>query len=469
MYDVIVVGAGPAGSVAAWKAADAGARVLVIEERIEDDVGSKVSFDSVTPRIFRELDIPAPEGAELDETGKYLTVFSPDKKTSVDFEVPNYLLDRGLLGRRLLGYAAGSGAEIRYGAKVTGPLFDGGSVTGVTCESGGSPEEIEARVVLDCSGFFATVRNKLPGDVFPQYRLFREDVVAAYREIRPIVGTGPLCPPREYEGYFDFLGYFGGYLWIVREKEEYWNVGIGVQDLPGNPPPWKPVREFCDSNPGVGEEIVKKGYGNSPYIALAGGMPRSVADGFMAVGEAAWQVCPGTGYGVYGGMKAGSIAGPVAAKAALSGDTSLKSLWPYEVEWKRGYGATFAFLDVRRKLAMSMTNEELDYMVRKGLMGEKEFDAGWNSRSYSYTLKDNLSKLAGGFTQPGLLARSGRGAGIGVKLLRHFMAFPDSPGEFDRWNEKRQQLYDDLNGALRIELHEGGYEKGFKAWEPPPE
>lgn len=465
MYDLIVVGAGPAGCLTAWKAAEAGARVLILEERGSEDVGGKVSFDSVTPSIFEELDIPAPSGEELDEEGKFLKVGSPDKAVMVEFEVPNYLVHRGLLGRRLLGYAVAAGAEFRGGCKVTGPVIREGGVVGVACEMEGGTEEVEAKVTADCSGFFAVVRSKLPPEVFPPYRLAREDVVAAYREVRQREGVSAHCPPDNYPGYYDFLGYHGGYLWIVREKEHYWNVGIGVQDLPANPPPWKPVKEFCAATPGVSDKIVLKGYGNSPYIALAGGLPRSVANGFMAVGEAAWQVCPGTGYGVYGGMKAGSLAGPVAAEAARSGDVSIKGLWPYEVQWKRGYGATFAFHDALRKLVQSASNQEIDFLMRQGVLGGRELGAGWNNYTFSQGAGEKLVKLAKGWGRPSLLLRFSRALNVAGQLESHSKAFPQRPEDFKEWEEERRKLLDKLHGILGIELHPGNYEKGRRAWE----
>ncbi|MDY6797042.1 MAG: NAD(P)/FAD-dependent oxidoreductase [Actinomycetota bacterium] len=465
MYDVIVVGSGPAGLLTAWKAAEAGAKVLILESREEGEVGGKVSFDSVTPNIFEELDIPAPSGEELDEEGRYLKVVSPDKTSWVEFEVPNYLVHRGLLGKRLLGYAQEAGAEFREECKVTGPILREGGVAGVICEIGGKTEEIEARVTADCSGFFAVVRIKLPPEIFPPYRLARENVVAAYREIRPKIDVWTHCPPDNYPGYFDFLGYHGGYLWIVREKEHFWNVGIGVLDLPDTPSAMKQVREFCDANPGVGDDIVKQGYGNSPYISLAGGLPRSVADGFMAVGEAAWQVCPATGYGVYGGMKAGSLAGPVAARAALAGDCSTEALWPYEVQWKRGYGSDFAFLDVLRKLVQSSSNEELDYLMKHGVLGAKELGAGWNTYTFTQGLGERLGKLARGWRRPSLLTRFSRGLNIARHLEAHSKAFPERPEDFKEWAAKRKELYDNLHDILDIELHPGGYEEGWKTWE----
>jgi digeranylgeranylglycerophospholipid reductase len=465
MYDLIVVGAGPAGCLTAWKAAEAGARVLILEERGDEDVGGKVSFDSVTPNIFEELDIPAPTGEELDEEGLFLKVGSPDKSTMVEFEVPNYLLHRGLLGKRLLGYATDAGAEFRGGCKVTGPIIREGAVAGVVCEIEGEQEEIEAKVTADCSGFFAVVRSNLPPEVFPSYRLAREDVVAAYREIREKEGVSTNCPPDNYPGYLDFLGYNGGYLWIVREKEHFWNVGIGVLDLPDTPPPWKQVQEFCDATPGVSDKIVLKGYGNSPYISLAGGLPRSVADGFMAVGEAAWQVCPGTGYGVYSGMKAGSLAGPVAAKAAQSGDVSMKALWPYEVQWKRGYGATFAFLDGLRKLVQSASNQEIDFLMRQGVLGAKELGAGWNNYTFSQGAGEKLLKLAKGWGRPSLLLRFSRALSVAQLLESHSKAFPQKPEGFEEWEAERNKLMDKLHGILGIELHPGNYEKGWRTWE----
>jgi digeranylgeranylglycerophospholipid reductase len=466
-FDLVVVGAGPAGCLTAMSAAQSGASVVVVEQRPLEHVGAKVSFDSVTPRIFGELDLAPPTDEELDEVGKLLKVFSPDKSMSVELDVPNYLVDRSLLGKRLLDYAVEAGAEVRVSRRVIAPIVESGFVRGVNCRKGDAAEEIRGKVTADCSGFFAAVRSQLPPGLLPRYRLAREDVVQAYREVRKSVPGKDqgLCPPDSYEGYYDFLGYRGGYLWVVREKGDLWNVGIGELDVEGSEPASAAVRSFCDAEQAISDEVVLKGYGNTPFIALAGGLPCSVANGFMAVGEAAWQVCPGTGYGVYAGMKAGHLAGKAAAEAVRADDLSVNGLWPYEVEWKRSYGATFAFLDALRKFAQSRTDEELDWLMKKGIFGDKELDCSWNSHSTTYTLGEKISRASKGLSRPSLLSKAGKALDIGVKLYNLYTIFPRYADGFAEWEAKRDSLYKKLHSKLGIELHDGGYEAGFKTWE----
>ncbi len=70
-----------------------------------------------------------------------------------------------------------------------------------------------------------------------------------------------------------------------------------------------------------------------------GGLPlgppaATVVDGLVAVGDAAGQVKPTSGGGIYPGLVAAKIAGGVAAAAALEGDGSVERLGEYDRIWR---------------------------------------------------------------------------------------------------------------------------------------
>ena len=70
---------------------------------------------------------------------------------------------------------------------------------------------------------------------------------------------------------------------------------------------------------------------------MGGPIERTVGDNIMVVGDAAGQVSPLTGGGIYLAMSCGSIAGEVAAKAVKKGDYSMETLLEYERRWKERF------------------------------------------------------------------------------------------------------------------------------------
>jgi flavin-dependent dehydrogenase len=92
-YDLIVVGAGSGGCATAKVAAEQGLKVLLIDKRKKDDIGNKLTFDTIPVYAFEALGIPVPEGEELDMRMLKLKVFSPNRKHSFEANLDGYLLD----------------------------------------------------------------------------------------------------------------------------------------------------------------------------------------------------------------------------------------------------------------------------------------------------------------------------------------------------------------------------------------
>ncbi|NOR47870.1 MAG: FAD-dependent oxidoreductase [Methanosarcinaceae archaeon] len=118
-YDVVVVGAGPAGSIAARHAAVAGARTLIIEEHAAS--GSPVQCTGLVSS--KTLDICDIEpGAWVYQKIKGAHIFSPDGSSiSIGGEkVRAYVIDRTIFDRHLLQRAAEAGADVMVKTKAVG-------------------------------------------------------------------------------------------------------------------------------------------------------------------------------------------------------------------------------------------------------------------------------------------------------------------------------------------------------------
>lgn len=473
VYDVIVVGGGSAGLWTAKTAAENGCKVLLVDKRAADDIGKKISYDSTPPYVFEQLGIPLPSGKELDDTGDVLTLVSPNKKHRVEAPVPNVLFSRRLVGQRLAGYAADAGVKFMYRAQVLGPVIEDDYVVGVrvkhldSCDADGKgdEEELRARVVVDASGFYAVIRRNLPREILVQDPQYGEDVVLGYREVRRIVGESSDCPPPEYRGYYDYLGYHGGYLWIVREENNWANIGIGVQDCPGNPGPVKPVQDFAADNPAIGPECMVRGSGDPMYIPLRSCQPQLAANGFMAVGDAACQVRPSTGYGWHTGLLAGDIAGEVAARAVKKQDVSREALWEYDVQWKRGLGAILASFDAIRIMCQSISNDELDILLARGILGSEQIEALWNDKPFEVGAGKQISSFFSAIGHAGLLLKVKFVIDSADRLYKLFSEAPDSPEGLERWNSERTGIFTELRSKLGATVHEKDYLGGMEKHE----
>lgn len=330
-YDLVVVGAGPAGSTAAWRAADQGLDVLLLEKRQE--IGSPVRCAEGINRemLLRFLE---PEEAwvcaEIDES----RIVNDDTGEAQSFagDEVGYVLERRVFDRALAERAAVAGAQVMVKSSVHGLIVDDGAVRGVRASQGDSTFEIEASVVVGADGVECMVgRWAGLNCVLPQ-----RDCLVCAQYLLAGIDVDPTC-------CHYYLGQElapGGYAWVFPKGRGKANVGLGVQANFAQAPALEYLNRFIARH-----RFLEQG---SPVTLVTGNVPVGVArgdivgDGVMLVGDAARQADPLTGGGIANAMIAGRLAGEVAARAVALRDTSRAMLGEYQMRWTEERGGRMA-------------------------------------------------------------------------------------------------------------------------------
>jgi len=153
-YDILVIGGGPAGALAAKTAAEAGNSVCLIEKR--PAIGTPVRCaEGIGKELLKEFVKPDPRWISADIERARL--IAPNG-TTIALEQDRagnevgYVLDRKVFDRELVWQAAEAGADVAVKTRATAPIMENGAVRGANVISIGRPAEIRAEVVIAADG-----------------------------------------------------------------------------------------------------------------------------------------------------------------------------------------------------------------------------------------------------------------------------------------------------------------------------
>ncbi len=322
-YDIIVVGAGPAGSIAARTASEQGLSVLMLEK--DSTVGYPVRCGEAISKAGVEEFI-TPDKKWIAATISKFSFNAPDgTEVILDFGEAGYVLERRIFDYELAQTAADAGTEILTGAYVNGLLLNNGKVSGVKYEFKGEQKEVKAKIVIAADGVESRVGRWAGLKTHIDFREMESAVQITASDI----------PVEQDTLYF----YFGknvapnGYFWVFPKGNNKANIGLGVSGLIGKK---KSAQSFLN-------DFMQKHYPQAPVLAkIAGGVPCSVtlskisAPGIMLVGDAARQVNPLSGGGIASGMIGGKIAGKIASEAVKK--NKLEDILYYDKAWAKRLG-----------------------------------------------------------------------------------------------------------------------------------
>ena len=348
-FDVVVVGGGPAGSSAARIAAENECTVALVEK--EKEIAETVRTSGVTwISDIKKFKIPE----DCYNSIKKFSFCSPKNSVTISDNVAKAaVLDVRKTYRFLANRAQSSGAKIFTNTNVSEVLKNlDGKCVGVIAKSKDRHIQFNAKVIIDASGFASVVAKEL-GHV-EQWKKFG---VGAEFEVK----TEEL----EHDNWWLMVGQKyspAGYAWIFPTSKNTARVGVGIGKPDSEVDPTVRLNELIDKKIGPIKDLgkiekIEFHYGLIPNEGLS---RKTVYDNLILVGDSAGQANPLVLEGIRYAIRFGEVAGKVAASAIKNGDTSERSLIPYEKEWRKAIESKINSAIKVQNRWVGLTDEEWD-------------------------------------------------------------------------------------------------------------
>ncbi len=321
--DVLVVGGGPAGAVAAGEAKRAAPELDVALLERDRAVGTPVRCaEGVGDAGLREF--ANPDGAPwvAREIRRVIFLAPDDTEVRVGGRYPCWILDRTRFDAALAAEAAAAGAALLVGTEAAGMRRDGDGRWHVRVRGPHGEETYRARIVIGADGVEAMVGRWAGLDT----RVPARDMESCAQYILQGIDFDPEAI------YLQFGRTIapGGYAWLFPRGIGVANVGLGIVALRAD---GRNARQYLDA------WIARRYPGGAKTGYTVGGVivhttvRQTCADGVMIAGDAAHMINPLSGAGIVNAMKAGRLAGRTAAAAIRAGDTSATALAAYHRAW----------------------------------------------------------------------------------------------------------------------------------------
>jgi digeranylgeranylglycerophospholipid reductase len=373
LYDTIIIGAGPVGSYLAGKLARLGYKVLVLDKKpaVEQDVCctgivSKECLDLIP--IDKNLILRSVSSARfLSPSGKLLRLWRSHEVA--------YVIDRPALNLVLADRAKESGACYIFGTEVA-DIQTKTERLQVLANCGEQNRLFEAEIVVIATGFGSPLPGRLGlGDI-------NDFIIGAQAEVNTSGSD-------EVEICFDQKLAPGGFAWLVPTRDNRGLAGLLTRQRPE-----QRLEKLLSTLKSQGKIIsteVTRSYGTIPLRPL----PKTYTDRTLVVGEAAGQVKPTTGGGIYYGLICADIAADALQQAFQSHDFSGSKLASYHKKWRARLGKELQANYWAHCLYKKLSNRQIEHLhdfIQKNGMSDfiaemDNFSFDWHTELILKTMK----------------------------------------------------------------------------------
>src|SRR3989344_1228736 len=311
IYDVAVVGAGPAGGSAAMHVSKEGLKTIVLEEHPQ--IGNPVHCgECLSDFALQRLDLKPPQKAIAKEA-KGIRVIFPDRSES-RLNEKGYVLEKHEFEKWLANEAEKNGAEISLNTRMLDLKRQSGY-----WELDCGEKKISAKIVIDASGVASIISKRLNIN----------------QSFKTVSGIQYEVLDVKTDGYIDFYMWPKlaprGYCWMIPKNEGRANVGL-VTDEKTKVRGY--LEEFIKEPEFNGKKIVKIFGGTIP---ASGPLSRTYGEGLMLIGDAAGFTSPMFEGGSHLSLMSGRMAAGVAAEAIYESNFTERKFSEYEAMWKKEF------------------------------------------------------------------------------------------------------------------------------------
>jgi digeranylgeranylglycerophospholipid reductase len=325
-YDVLIIGGGPAGAIAAKTAVGKGLSACIVEKR--QAIGAPVRCaEGIGKEALHEFIEPDPRWISAEMTGAGIVApdgFFMKLESAMAGNKVGYILDRKFFDRELVWKAAEAGADVAVKSRACAPIIEDGVVRGAKVDFCGKITSVAAHVVIAADGVESKFSKWCGIDTTVPLR----EIMSSVQYVMTDIDIDPTAT----------VFYLGnevapeGYLWVFPKGRRSANVGIGISGRKSGE--GHRAKDYLD-------KFVKKTFPHGKMIEyIPGGvsvcrpLDCTVADGLIIAGDAARVVDPLTGGGIYNAMFTGRLAAETAAACIGRGDVSKKALMAYDKAWR---------------------------------------------------------------------------------------------------------------------------------------
>jgi flavin-dependent dehydrogenase len=355
-YDVIIAGAGPAGSSAAIHLANNSFRVLLVEQK--KFPRPKLCGEFISPECLKHFEMLGVTDEMLSSSPALLTETVFYSRTGHGLTIPSKWFGGGALGlsravmdNNLLQRAADAGVTILEDASVTDLIEDKDGVRGVCLKKGGTEQECNALITIDATGRTRALTRKL--------KRLRQNV-APRSKAKLIAFKAHLEKTRVADGACEIYFYPGGYGGLSTIEGGVSNLCFiaatnDVRRCQSNPE--KVVREIVFRNKRAAHTLEAANV-CSKWLSVSlenfGRQRPSPAKGLLAIGDSAAFIDPFTGSGMLMALESGELASQLLVRhlKSASGTFSFAMLADdYSTEYRRKFDSRLRLCGLLRQAA----------------------------------------------------------------------------------------------------------------------